>query len=77
VILSEIKKYLMQHKRATLDDLACHFDTAPEAMRGMLGQWIRKGRVIKTDIQTGCSKTCCKCCGCCDEVVIEMYEWKC
>ncbi len=40
MILSDIKKYLMQHKRATLGDLAIHFETEPEAMQGMLDQWI-------------------------------------
>jgi putative ferrous iron transport protein C len=73
MILSEIKKYLMKHKRVTLGDLACHFDSEPEAMKGMLGQWIRKGKVLKLDGQAGCSKTCGKCC---DGAAMEIYEWK-
>lgn len=73
MILSEIKKYLMQHKRVTLGDLACHFDAEPEAMKGMLGQWIRKGRVLKFDEQAGCSKTCGKCC---DGKLMKIYEWQ-
>ncbi len=72
MILSEIKKYLMQHKRVTLGDLACHFGTEPEAMKGMLGQWIRKGKVLKIDVQAGCSRTCGKC-G--DGATMEIYEW--
>jgi hypothetical protein len=47
MILSEIKRYLVEHKQATLGDLAIHFDTDPEAMRGMLEQWIQRGRVLK------------------------------
>lgn len=72
MILSEIKKYLMKHKRVTLGDLACHFDTEPEAMKGMLGQWIRKGKVLKLDEQAGCSKACGKCC---NGTAMEIYEW--
>ncbi|MFO8085216.1 MAG: FeoC-like transcriptional regulator [Desulfobacterales bacterium] len=72
MILSEIKKYLMKHKRVTLGDLACHFDTEPEAIKGMLKQWIRKGKVLKLDEHAGCSKTCGKCC---DGAAMEIYEW--
>ena len=72
MILSEIKQYLMEHKRATLGDLAIHFDTEPDAMRGMLEQWIRKGRVLQLDQQSGCNKSCAKCC---DDSVMEIYEW--
>jgi DNA-binding MarR family transcriptional regulator len=72
VILFEIKQYLMEHKRITLGDLACHFDIEPEVMKGMLGQWIRKGKVIKLHEQADCSKTCGKCC---DGTAMEIYEW--
>ena len=72
MILSEIKQYLMKNKRATLGDLAIHFDTDPDAMRGMLEQWIRKGRVLKSDHQSGCSNSCGKC-G--DDSAMEIYEW--
>ena len=36
MILSEIKQYLGTRHAATLNDLAIHFDTAPEALRDML-----------------------------------------
>lgn len=72
MILSEIKKYLIQRKRVTLGDIAWHFDTEAEAMKGMLEQWIRKGRVLKLDEQAGCCKTCGKCC---DGTAMEIYEW--
>lgn len=72
MILSEIKQYLMKHKRVTLGDLACHFDIEPEAMKGMLGQWIRKGKALKLDEQAVCSKTCGKCS---DGAAMEIYEW--
>jgi hypothetical protein len=72
MILSEVKYYLMNHKRVTLCDLALHFDTETEAMRGMLELWIRKGRVLKSNMQACCSKTCFKCC---NTSVMEIYEW--
>jgi len=72
MILSKIKHYLMKHKRVTLEDLALHFDIETEAMRGMLEQWIRKGRVLKLDMQVSCNKTCSKCC---DTSAMEIYEW--
>jgi predicted ArsR family transcriptional regulator len=72
MILSEIKRYLMEHKQATLGDLANRFDTDPEAMRGMLEQWIRKGRVLKSELQASCNKSCSKCC---DDSTMEIYKW--
>lgn len=73
MILSEIKRYLVEHKRATLGDLSWHFDTELEAMKGMLGEWIRKGKVHKLEKQAVCSKTCGKCR---DGVAMEIYEWR-
>ncbi len=72
MILSHIKPYLMQHRRVTLGDLAYRFDTEPEAMKGMLDQWIRKGRVLKLEQRAVCSKTCGKC-G--HGVAMEIYQW--
>lgn len=75
MILSEIKKYLKAHKRASLADLVNHFDAEPEAMQGMLGQFVRKGRVLRLDVPAGgCSGGCgnCKCEG----SSMEIYEWQ-
>ena len=72
MILSEIKRYLMENKRATLGDLAVHFDAEPDAMRGMLEQWIRKGRVLKSELGASCDKACAKCCS---DSAVEIYEW--
>lgn len=71
MILSEMKRYFMQHKRVTLGDLAMHFDAEPEAIKGMLEQWIRKGRVIRLAVHASCNQTCCKC----DASAMEIYEW--
>ncbi|OPX40070.1 MAG: hypothetical protein B1H11_01210 [Desulfobacteraceae bacterium 4484_190.1] len=72
MILSDVKKYLIQQKKVTLDNICIHFNTEPEAMRGMLDQWIRKKKIQKITCQGGCSMTCSKC-G--DKNDIEIYEW--
>ncbi len=72
MILSDIKRYLRERRQVTLADLAVHFDSDPDAMRAMLDQWIRKGRVSRTDLRAGCAKGCgsCRCGG-----AMEMYTW--
>ncbi len=74
MILTEIKKYLIQHNRVTLGDLARHFDIEPETIKGMMAQWIKKDRVLQTDRRAGCSKNCERCF---DRKTMEIiYEWK-
>jgi hypothetical protein len=69
---SEVKRYLSERKVAPLNDIAVHFDMEPDAVRGMLGHWIRKGRV-RLHQEDRCSSD--GCCGGCDEHVKEVYEW--
>lgn len=71
MILSELRAYLQVHKRAALLDMAHHFDTEPDAIRGMLNKWVAKGRVIKLPQDTQCGSSCSKC----DPATIEIYEW--
>ena len=73
MILSDIKQYLIQHKRVTLGDLANHFDTEPEAMKGMLDHWVRKGNIVELAATSACNGKCAKCCC---EPVAEIYEWQ-
>ena len=68
---SEVKRYLSERKIAPLNDIALHFDTDPDAVRGVLEHWIRKGRV-RCHQEEGCQSGCC---GSCDEHVKEIYEW--
>ena len=70
MILSELKAYLKEHRRASIADMANRFDTPPQALRGMLAQFERKGRVrhlVATEECSGCSK--------CDAATSEVYEW--
>jgi hypothetical protein len=71
MILSEIKDYFSKHRSASLSDLSIRFNIAPDAMRGMLDQWIKKGRVRKLDHACSCSN----CCINCKSEQLEIYEW--
>ena len=71
-MLSEIKQYLMTHKRVALGDLALHFDTDAGNMKDILGQWIRKGKIAKSDLRASCNATCARRC---DQSAMEIYEW--
>ena len=73
MILSDIKKYLMARRRTAVEDIALHFDTDVDAVRGMLTQWIRKGRVVRIETAVaGCASACPSCC--CGKAP-EIYEW--
>ncbi|MBK1695484.1 sugar metabolism transcriptional regulator [Chromatium weissei] len=71
MIISELSRYLRDNQRAALRDLACHFDSEPEALRGILELLERRGRVRKLPANTPCSGGCCSC----DPTSIEIYEW--
>jgi putative ferrous iron transport protein C len=71
MILSEIRHYLQQRGQASLADLALHFDTDADAIRGMLQVWMRKGMVHKLVATAACGSSCTKC----DSAATEVYAW--
>ncbi|MFA6053573.1 MAG: FeoC-like transcriptional regulator [Methylobacter sp.] len=71
MILSDLRDYLIQQRRVTLSDLAVHFNMDADALRGMLGKWISKGKVRKLSVDSSCGTRCCKC----DPALTELYEW--
>jgi hypothetical protein len=71
VILSDIRRYLEQRGQASLADLALHFDADPDAIRGMLAVWMRKGKVHKQVATAACGSSCTQC----DSAVTEIYAW--
>lgn len=73
MMLSGIKHYLRKHRRVTLNELAIHFDTEPETMRGMLQQWVHKGKVVQCNTTGSCGGNC-PMCSCGD--ALEIYEWR-
>ncbi|MEJ1354875.1 MAG: FeoC-like transcriptional regulator [Candidatus Sedimenticola sp. (ex Thyasira tokunagai)] len=71
MILSDIKQYLVERHQATLADIALHFDCEPDAARGMLEVWIRKGKVKRQALSSACGEGC----NSCTPEVTEIYLW--
>jgi putative ferrous iron transport protein C len=71
MILSEIRDYLQDRGSASLLEMTHRFDTEPDALRRMLGQWVARGRVV-------CERTSGPCGGCCkcDAAAVEVYRWR-
>lgn len=72
MILSDIRHYLEQRGQATLADIALHFDADPDAIRGMLEVWIRKGRIRRRMATASCGSSCSQC----DPAATEIYSWR-
>jgi hypothetical protein len=70
VILTDLRSYLERRGQASLGDIARHLDADPEAVRGMLEQWIRKGRVRRHLAGAACGG-----CSQCEGSGLEVYEW--
>jgi len=70
MMLTEIRDYLRARGQASLRDMAIHFDTDEEALRGALEHWIRKGKVRRLPAGTTCSG-----CASCAPETIELYAW--
>ncbi len=72
MILSDLRSYLQDKHRVTLNDLVIHFQMDADALRGMLAKWISKGKVRQSPLTgAACGTTCCKC----DPALTEIYEW--
>ncbi len=69
---SEVKRYLSERKIAPLNDIALHFDMQPDAVRGLLEHWIRKGKV-RLIAEEGCEGSCCG--NCSEQHSKEIYQW--
>lgn len=72
MILSEVRDYLKLRGQCTLSDIALHFDTDADAVRGMLEVWIRKGKVDKSSATASCGTSCQSC----DPAATEVYSWR-
>lgn len=69
-MLIALRDYLSSRGTVTLAELSLHFDVSPDAMRGMLSHWIRKG-LLSTE-PSGCNKGCVSC----SPEQLEIYRWK-
>ena len=70
MILTDIRRYLEHRRQASLGDIARYLDADPEAVRGMLEHWMRKGRVRRHLAGAACGG-----CGQCKADALEVYEW--
>ena len=71
MILSQVRDYLKQRGQCSLSDIALHFDTDADAVRGMLDVWTRKGKVEKHAATASCGTSCQSC----DSASTEIYSW--
>ncbi|MFW2437969.1 MAG: FeoC-like transcriptional regulator [Arenicellales bacterium] len=71
MILSGIRNYMQGHGQASLADIAVHFDSEPDAVRGMLDIWMRKGKIHRRSATDSCGSSCSQC----DTAVTEIYVW--
>jgi putative ferrous iron transport protein C len=69
-ILLDVRDYLQAHRQAGLNDLARHFDSNPDAMRGMLEIWVAKGRIRHCP-----AFACAGCAVNCSSAPGDSYEW--
>ena len=68
MIVRELGTLLATRGRMTRLELARHFQASEEVVEAMLGVWMRKGRIRKSQA-AGCAGSCC---GARDEC---YYEW--
>ena len=71
MILSDLKRYLQTRGQASLADIALHFRADPEAVRGMLEVWMRKGKVARHAAAASCGASCAHC----NPAATEVYAW--
>ncbi len=70
-MLSTIKHFLQQRRRATLAEVAAHVHAEASAVQGMLELWVRKGQVRKSMATASCGGSCTQC----EAASVEIYEW--
>lgn len=71
MILAQLRDYLRARGQASLRDLALHCDADPDAVRGMLELWMRRGLVSRQVPATSCAGGCARC----DQATLEIYAW--
>lgn len=69
-MLIEIRRFLAERRRATLAEIALHLGVAPDAARGMMAQWQRRGKARLLPSPCGGCGIACTC-----AAPPEIYEW--
>lgn len=70
MILTDLKRYLSDRRRASIDEIATHFHVSEDAARGMIETWMAKGRVRQLNQHLPCGT-----CGKCESATSDVYEW--
>jgi len=73
-MLMDIKQLLIEREQMSLTDLARHFYVSESVMLSMLEQWIKKGRVVKSEFSGSCSSSCGSCTESSETQI--YYRWK-
>lgn len=74
MILTEIRDYLRERGSAELQEIALHFDIAPDTAQFALHYWQQKGKVREQTM--GCPSTCGSKGSCSSASATPMYyEW--
>ena len=75
-MLQEIKTYVERNGAVSILDLSNHFRVAPDAMRGMLDHWVRKGVLSRQEFSANCGGCASSgnCGGCGVFASLEIYE---
>ncbi|SEA12520.1 FeoC like transcriptional regulator [Thiothrix caldifontis] len=73
MLLGEIRDYLQQRGSASLQDVATHFDIAPDTAQFALGYWQKKGKVLEQ--AAGCASGGCDGNNCGSSGGGRVYTW--
>ena len=79
-MLIAIRDHFKVYPVCTLAELSSAFRTSPDAMRGMLSHWLKKGRIVneRAGCGTACHQGSNKKTGCtsCRPEELEIYRWQ-
>ena len=77
--LSAVKRYMEDHRRASVEDLAIGLSTTPDNARSLIEMWRAKERARFVESACGsCGKAAFGGCSCGEAAVRrDVYEWVC
>ena len=68
-MLIDLRDYISKRGVCSLAEISHHFKTSPDAMRGMLAHWVRKGKLSVEPLS--CKSGCVSC----EPELLELYRW--
>lgn len=71
MLLLQLRDLLQSRPRVNLMEMCRCLESDPEAVRGMLTHWLRKGKVRQCPKPNGCGSRCTQC----NVAHAEVYEW--